>query len=514
VPNQNNDESAYDMRPGLSRGSRRVRRWKIAFLAIMAFVPLGAVASKAGAENRVFPILVMGDSYSAGNGGGDYYGAKGCWRSPYNYAGDFARALEQAPYDLPTVLDNVACSGDTTSAFFHRTDGRPLQLDAINKGYGLILLTTGGDDVRFAGIVQNCLIQITRDGQKCQSLLSAADRLLTDGQLEQRIVHVLDAIEQRANVHARIVVLGYPYIEGNEHYLLPYGHDKTIDVPARLTQIGDLGDQVDERAIDRVDAHYHTDRFVFVDTKQLFAGHELFALSLNPSRWFIAPRTDAGVAFRNIWYHPNPTGWAAEARLLLTDRKVPKVNPIPARPPVPYGGDGTIAPDGRIGPLRLRASTLTDVIEFAGQPEQVGDGEASNIEALGYGCSNPSAIAPIAPYVSCDTAFYLSTQTGKLIEFATDSRNYAALGKIRVGTPTGKAERMTHTPAYSGCANSISLHHGRFGFPGGNALTMFITGGRAGRGRVGPQGVGYLPVYGGHISGIVLDGGADVFDCA
>ena len=50
-----------------------------------------------------------------------------------------------------------------------------------------------------------------------------------------------------------------------------------------------------------------------------FAGHELDALSLNPDRWFIAPETDAGLAWRAWWYHPNPTGWLEEAELLLSD---------------------------------------------------------------------------------------------------------------------------------------------------------------------------------------------------
>ncbi|MGB0092409.1 MAG: GDSL-type esterase/lipase family protein [Solirubrobacteraceae bacterium] len=191
--------------------------------------PHATSASLAAA--RILPILVIGDSYSAGNGAGAYFGAKGCWRSPNNYAGAFARALEGAPYDQPTVLDNVACSGDTTHAFAHWTHGRRPQLDAVNKGYDIIFLTVGGVDIDSAGIIQNCPIQITRDGRKCNALLSAAEKDLSDRTLQGRIVDVLNGTRQRANSEARIGLLGYPYIERQEHYLLPYGHGKSIDVP-------------------------------------------------------------------------------------------------------------------------------------------------------------------------------------------------------------------------------------------------------------------------------------------
>ena len=95
-------------------------------------------------------------------------------------------------------------------------------------------------------------------------------------------------------------------------------------VPKRLRSLEDLGDQVQQRAVDQVNGTYRTSNFVFVKTKRLFAGHELYALSLNPNRWFVAPETDAGLAYRAEWYHPNPTGWYEEAQLLLSNSRVPK----------------------------------------------------------------------------------------------------------------------------------------------------------------------------------------------
>ena len=62
--------------------------------------------------------LVMGDSYSAGNGAGGYI--KGspskCYRSSKNYAREFARLVEKSGQRV--FVENVACSGAETTDFF------------------------------------------------------------------------------------------------------------------------------------------------------------------------------------------------------------------------------------------------------------------------------------------------------------------------------------------------------------------------------------------------------------
>jgi hypothetical protein len=240
----------------------------------------------------------------------------------------FCRELRNtAPYDEPSTVENVACSGDTTAAFASSISHRRPQLDAVNKGFGVIFLSTGGDDLDFKQIVQQCLIQKTRDGHDCEQHLDEADKMLSDGVLRSRVSGVLDAIHARASRYATIALVGYPYIEGKERYLLPWDGHRPIDVPARLKAIGDLGDQIEQAAVNGLNVKYHTNKFVFVNTKALFAGHELLALRLNPKRWFVDPVTDS--LNHDVWYHPDPTGWAKEAQLLLRDPLVPKINPIP-----------------------------------------------------------------------------------------------------------------------------------------------------------------------------------------
>jgi hypothetical protein len=67
------------------------RRGWPAFLFVIA-VAAAVVAScldsgiSQAASGRPLSILVMGDSYSAGNGAGEYLGQPGCFRSARNYA--------------------------------------------------------------------------------------------------------------------------------------------------------------------------------------------------------------------------------------------------------------------------------------------------------------------------------------------------------------------------------------------------------------------------------------------
>jgi hypothetical protein len=329
--------AAYLRSRDSSAGCWRRAKILVASLVLMAgVVGSGVLAAVAAASGTTFPILVMGDSYSAGNGAGGYVGPNGCYRSPNDYAAKYADALERAPYDQSAPLTNVACSGATTSDFFVSQHGQPPQINAVNNGYGLILLTIGGDDVHFAGIVTQCLIDYLRDGPKCNSYLSAAEKLLDDGTLEARVRHVLSAIRAKANSAATIALLGYPYLEKDKSFALRDPHHPPVAVGRRLRALEDKGDTIQQRVVNDLNAEDHTSSFVFVKTKKLFAGHELSAGEPSPDPWFVAPYSTFSTT---TWYHPNPTGWAEEAKLLLEDASIPKHGPsapaLPAYGPVP-----------------------------------------------------------------------------------------------------------------------------------------------------------------------------------
>src|SRR4051812_41075977 len=96
----------------------------IAPFAVLARSASAGRTARAVATPSRLNILVLGDSYSAGNGAGDYYGPKGCWRSRHNYAEVFASSLRVAPYRQPTDVANAACSGAVTDDVFNSRDGR------------------------------------------------------------------------------------------------------------------------------------------------------------------------------------------------------------------------------------------------------------------------------------------------------------------------------------------------------------------------------------------------------
>jgi lysophospholipase L1-like esterase len=333
---------------------------------------LAAVASAAKPNMRV---LVMGDSYSAGNGAGDYSGAKGCYRSGRNYAQDFAAIIRATPYSQPVSVTNVACSGAVTADFFNSKSGRPPELNAVTGGYDLIFLTIGGNDVDFKYIVATCLI--AGDGALCNALLSNAEKLIANGTMKARVTKVLKGIRTRANPLARIVLLGYPFLEGDTGYTLPIGSGlkaPLVKVGQRLHAIGVAADALAASIVNTLNAAYPGTPFAFVSVHKLFGGppyHGLYASKTNPNRWMVQPVIDT--ALGSTWYHPNPTGWREEAQLLARTGSVPK-SPRPVivatLPIATVGGPYTAqfaTADDRAGTWMITAGKLPPGLSRTGQ---------------------------------------------------------------------------------------------------------------------------------------------------
>lgn len=107
-------------------------------------------------------VVIMGDSYSAGEGAGDYlpgtFGRGGtlCHRSPHTYG----RAL------WGDERSNIACSGAISQDLYnsnHEFDEEPSQLEQLEALLGeqapdLVLLTLGGNDVNFGDVVVRCIL--------------------------------------------------------------------------------------------------------------------------------------------------------------------------------------------------------------------------------------------------------------------------------------------------------------------------------------------------------------------
>src|ERR1700754_1011327 len=95
---------------------------------------------RTGRAQAAAPAYVaLGDSYSSGNGAGNYISSSGdCHRSNSAYPALWASA------NSPSSFTFAACSGAVT------TDVINSQLGSLNASTGLVTLTIGGNDAGFA----------------------------------------------------------------------------------------------------------------------------------------------------------------------------------------------------------------------------------------------------------------------------------------------------------------------------------------------------------------------------
>lgn len=106
--------------------------------------------AKAAIKAPMIHVTLLGDSYSAGNGAGSYYGNKDAYRSRNNWAHKYVDWLNKQ--GTPATLNNLAHSGYTTN------DVMDKQIPDIDTNTNLVMFTIGGNDVDFGGIVSRCFV--------------------------------------------------------------------------------------------------------------------------------------------------------------------------------------------------------------------------------------------------------------------------------------------------------------------------------------------------------------------
>ncbi|WP_148614170.1 hypothetical protein [Nocardioides rubriscoriae] len=319
-------------------------------------------------------IVVLGDSYSAGNGATDdagqpqTYGPADCYRSRVGWAEKYAAALRSQGRTVH--LANHACSGgtavdivapremDTASSSTDNKDGvttlaqadaylaaqdlcntrrfpreefwtyhatavddatidydctrrlRP-QAQFVTAGTDLVLFTMGGNDAGFTDIVTQCFI--LKSGPGCQGTIDTARSLLP--QIKQQLLDDVAGLRAAGlRDDARIVQLGYPYLQLDNGYT-------AVGVPPYAA--GDavrslIDDGTAALASVPADANVgHPGQMVFVGgVTEAFAGHEPDATTPvgNLDRWV----NQAGDGTNtSLWYHPNRLGQTAYAAVLL-----------------------------------------------------------------------------------------------------------------------------------------------------------------------------------------------------
>ncbi len=364
-----------------AEGSRRLRGLLAVVVACAGLAIARPAPAAADVEINPLKIVVVGDSYAAGNGARDadgdrnYAGPKKCYRSPTNWGSQYADWLGTQGYDVTYV--NRACSGgviadittrrnmgtslesvyvpgpDPSDAEIERAalDGpcstpyigderyeaenlgpytspdlylvectrymQP-QVNAIGEDTDLVLMTGGGNDVRFSKIVEQCFAPFYRDPGDCRRFVNEARELLPN--VEDDLVDALATIHARAP-QAKVALVGYPYLANNDDFVLVYKRLRFFwetDRYAAAQEVRELGRQGDARqraAVDAANAAAGEDFVTYVDdVKAHFAGHEPKPElgTGNPDRWM--NEIEHRIIVEN--YHYKPRGHEELAKLL------------------------------------------------------------------------------------------------------------------------------------------------------------------------------------------------------
>lgn len=292
---------------------------------IAAVLTLGTVPSHADPRaGQQLSVVVLGDSYSAGNGAGSYYGPQGSFRSRANWGHRYVDWLNgQGVHANLTVL---AWSGNTIDDVIRN------QIPQVPRQADLVMLTIGGNDAGFASILSECFVVGMRDATDCRDAVDRA-RTFVRGDLKDRMLRLLRALDERlTGDHARIVLIGYPHLSlDRPGYVLSeclrrsWGRCKErLNYPA-ATEVRSVGAEAAQAQAATV-AEWNAgsrQRVSYIDSVQsAFAGHEPdpSSGSRNDYRWlneFLETEGRLGESGRTEsrfsweyqeWYHPNLIG--------------------------------------------------------------------------------------------------------------------------------------------------------------------------------------------------------------
>lgn len=170
-----------------------------------------------GKSMKHLSVVLLGDSYSAGNGAGHYeYGdvdrASGedfSYRSRDNWANNYRRLLLQQ--GISVQVTNLAHSGYVIE------DIDRMARNSIPPDVDIVMLTAGGNDVNFGDVVKQCFAVGLRDAAGCRDAIEIARDMIADPSKDgmgARTRQLFTIIETRLRELGRqdidIVLVGYP----------------------------------------------------------------------------------------------------------------------------------------------------------------------------------------------------------------------------------------------------------------------------------------------------------------
>lgn len=180
-----------------------------AVLAIGSAAPATAVSPAGGLEP--YNVVALGDSYTAGNGAGAYYGSSEARRSHNNYASKYTQWLAAQP-GMHLRYSSFAHSGNTTVEVLNE------QIAQVPADTNLVLFTIGGNDVGFQNIVTYCFAMGFRSASDCREKVDAARAEIPT--VRAQTERILQRLSEKLGPDAEIIIVGYPYLSLNTGYTL------------------------------------------------------------------------------------------------------------------------------------------------------------------------------------------------------------------------------------------------------------------------------------------------------
>ena len=266
-------------------GGRFLSRLVTTLVALVGLVVVGALPAVAQSNSGTIQYVALGDSYAAGQGGGDYFNE--CLESPngYPYLLDAEKRIH--------LRTNVACTGASTE------EVAETQLSALNRGTRLVTLTVGAADLNLSSVLAACT---PVPGPQCQAAIQAALLLLPlecgdESELGRRLTELYASVASAAP-NALIVVTGYPYL-----FEQPATGDPDAVIINQINTATALLNCAIEKAV--ADAQDDDVNIVYVDVTEEFAGH-----GIGSKKPFI---NSEGLGA----YHPNAAGYRAYAKAIF-----------------------------------------------------------------------------------------------------------------------------------------------------------------------------------------------------
>ena len=294
------------------------------------------------AQSALPPLKVvqLGDSYSAGNGARsasgkrNYQGVSGCYRSPTNWGNQFLDSLRDV---FSVTYVNRACSGGEIKHILLPKEFKPSwainkvcpspeypdeesytydsvtnectrqlkpQIEGIDESVDLVLMTGGGNDLRFKDIIKQCFVAGPRDPAGCKEAVEFAEGNLV--KVEDRLTDTFAELRSKLRPDARVVFVTYPYLVPDVGYYVEKWGD-FYNAGDAIRNLGFAGDARQRAAVAVANTAAGEEFVILFDgTKELFEGHlPSPSRGKNSDRWLYEAFETTRVL---EWYHYKPLG--------------------------------------------------------------------------------------------------------------------------------------------------------------------------------------------------------------